>query len=149
MPCTDGFNKCLFMSFPADDRYPGRTTLPHRRENPVLIMPVFRSPAGSRTGQDRIRSPAQYHDQLQCPRIVPPPGIPMATDGNQPHTRICLSPPDGETGSYSGKTRSYWGRLSCSRSRLPTTTSRPEKCPFGFFPAGDRLPGRTVVPVMG
>ena len=73
-------------------------------------MPVFRSPAGSRTGQDRISSPAQdytqYHDQLQCLRTFPLPGVPAATDGNSPHTRVCLTPQNDETKSYSGKTKS-------------------------------------------
>ena len=63
-------------------------------KRPVLIMPVFRSMAGSRTGQDRISSPAQdytqYHDQLQCLRTFPHPGVPTATDGDSPHCGIFL-----------------------------------------------------------
>ena len=112
-------------------------------------MPVFRSPSGSRGCPNRIGSPAQDYDQLQCLRIFPLPGIPTATDGNSPHTRVCLTPQNDETKSYSGKTRSYWSQSWRSRSRLPTTISWPEKCPFRFFPAGDRLPGRTVVPEHG
>jgi hypothetical protein len=75
-------------------------------KRPVLIMPVFRSPAGSRGCPDRTGSPAQDYDQLQCLRIFPHPGVPTATDGNSPHTRVCLTPQNDETMSYSGKTKS-------------------------------------------
>jgi len=66
-----------------------------------LHVPINRNRTGS-PAQDYT----QYHDQLQCLRTFPLPGVPAATDGNSPHTRVCLTPQNDETKSYSGKTKS-------------------------------------------
>ena len=81
------------MSFPADDRYPGRTPLPHMRENPCFDHAGF--PESGRIQERPVPDwpPAQYHDQLQCLRIFPHPGVPTATDGNSPHCGIFLPVP--------------------------------------------------------
>jgi hypothetical protein len=118
------------MLFPAGDLLPDYLQIVKNERTPVLIIPFFRGPAKSRTGRDRTGSPLQNSDQLQSLSIFPSPGWPKSTDGNSPHGGICLTPPNDETKSYSGKTKSYSPKNQSISVILPTDYQNVLLCPF-------------------